>query len=50
MRRFHEKAIDCCDLVGKEAIINICLHGMAEEYKIFLENLSFLLSKLMEAA
>lgn len=50
VRRFYEKALDCCDLVEEEKPVNVCLHGMMEVYKIFLENLSFRsFSKLMEA-
>lgn len=32
-------------------LVSICLHGMTEEYRVFLENLSFCsFAKLMEAA
>lgn len=41
LRRFHEKALDCCDPVDKVVLVNFCLHNMMEEYRIFLENLSF---------
>lgn len=51
MRRFHERAIDCCDPAAEEILVDICLRGMMEEYHKFLENLSFSsLSRLMEAA
>lgn len=51
MRRFHEKALDCCDLVDEQVLVKICLHDMAEEYIIFLENLSFpSFSKLIKEA
>lgn len=51
VRRFPEKALDCCDQLDEEMSIDVCLHGMAKEYMVFLENLSFFsLSKLMEAA
>lgn len=37
--------------VEEEVLINVCPHGMLEEYRIFLENLFFApFSKLMEAA
>lgn len=41
MRRFHEKALDCCNIVDEEVLVNVCVHSMREEYNIFLENLSF---------
>lgn len=48
--RFHKKALDCCDSLDEELVVNVCSHGMAEEYRIFLENLSFSsFSKLMNA-
>lgn len=51
IRRFHEKALGCCDPAGKEILVNVCLQDMLEENKLFLENLAFpLFSKLMEAA
>lgn len=49
VRRLHEKALDCCDLVEEEILLNVCLHDRIKEYSIFLENLSFpSCSKLME--
>lgn len=51
VRRFSENALDCCYLVSKEMLVSVCLHGMAEENMLFLENLSFLsFAKLMKAA
>lgn len=39
------------DLVEEEILVNVCLHGMNNEYRVFLENLTFpSFSKLMEAA
>lgn len=29
-----KKALDYCDLVVEEALVNGCLHGMLEEYHI----------------
>lgn len=37
---FHEKALDCCNLVA-QAVLDVYLSGLMEEYQIFLENLSF---------
>lgn len=37
VRRFHEKALDCCDLVDEEMHVDVCLHVMTEEYMVFLE-------------
>lgn len=48
MRRFHKKALECCDLMDEGVLVNVCLHGMTKEYRIFLENLSSSFSKLME--
>lgn len=28
--------MDCCDLVVEEVVVDMCLHGMMEEYMIFL--------------
>lgn len=40
-----------CDLVEEMMLVDVCLHGMTEEYCIFVENLSFSsFTKLMEAA
>lgn len=48
--RFHKKALDCCDSLDEGLVVNVCFHGMAEEYRIFLENLSFSsFSKLIDA-
>lgn len=35
----HEKAFDCVDSVNEEVMVYVCLHGMNNEYRIFLENL-----------
>lgn len=45
IKRFHEKALDFCDPVDKEVLENVCLKGMNAAYRVFLENLSFLLLK-----
>lgn len=51
VKRFHEKALDCCGLIEEEVLVNVCLHGINDEYRVFLENLTFpSFSKLMEAA
>lgn len=51
MKRFHEKVLDCCDLVIENVLVYVCLDGMIKEYIIYLENLSFSsFSKLVEAA
>lgn len=28
LRRFHEKAMDCCDSVEEEVLVNVYLYGM----------------------
>lgn len=51
VRRFHEEALDYCDVVDGETLANICMHGMSNGYRINLENLTFpSFSKLIEAA
>lgn len=43
--------MDYCDQVIEDVLVDICLHGMIEEYHLHLENLSFAsFSRLMEAA
>lgn len=52
MRTFHKNAhtLDCCDPVSKEILVSVCLHGMVEEYRVFLEILSFSsFAKLMKS-
>lgn len=40
VKRFHEKALD---------YYKVCIQGMSDEYRVFLENLSFSsFTKLME--
>lgn len=41
MKRFHDKALDCVDPMEEEILVNVCLYGMNDEYRIFLENLTF---------
>lgn len=44
------KALDCCDSINEEVLIEVCLLGMLKEYYIFLKNLAFSsFFKLMEA-
>lgn len=51
MKRFRYEAPDCYDPMGEGMLVHVRLHGMLEEYSIFLENLSFYsFPKLMEAA
>lgn len=50
VKRFHKKALDCCNPVAKDVLVDICLHGMVEDHQIYLENLSFSsFSRLIEA-
>lgn len=35
--------MDCCELVDEEVLVNVCLHGMLEEYRVFLEKFVFFL-------
>lgn len=51
IKRFHERSLNYYDPLVDEVLVDVCLHGMLEEYTIFLNNLSFpCLSRLMEAA
>lgn len=51
VKRFHDKALDCIDPVEEEILVDVCLHGMNDEYRVFLENLTFSsFLKLMETA
>lgn len=51
MKRFRERALDYSDVVNEKTLVDIFLHGMANEYWAYLENLTCLsFSKLMEAA
>lgn len=51
MKRFRERALDCSDAVDKETLVDVCLQDMANEYQVYLQNLTFpSFSKLVEAA
>lgn len=39
VRRFPERALDCSDAVDEETLVYVCLHDMANEYRVYLENL-----------
>lgn len=36
VKRFHEKAMDCCDPVTEDALVDVCLHSVIEGYQIYL--------------
>lgn len=47
--KFNEKELDSYNPVAKNILVDICLHGMIEDYRIYLKNLSFSsFSRLME--
>lgn len=50
VKHFHERALDCCDLVAEDVLVDICLHGMREDYHVHLNivHLSLFL-RLIEA-
>lgn len=51
VKRFHDKALDYVDPVDEEILVNVCLHGMNDKYRVFLKNLTFSsFSKLIEIA
>lgn len=41
VRRFHEKTLDCCDPVNEEVLVKVCPDDIGNEYRVYLENLSF---------
>lgn len=41
VKKFYENALDFCDLVADDVLVDVCLHDMIEEYIVYLENLSF---------
>lgn len=50
MKRFLDKALECYDLVVGDVLVYVCLYGMIEDHKIYLEILSFSsFSRLLEA-
>lgn len=49
VRRFHGKTLVCNPVVDA-VLINVCLHGMLDEYRIFGEFSFSTFSRLMEAA
>lgn len=51
VKRFSERAPDSSDAVDEETLVDVYLHGMVNEYPVYLENLTFpSFSKLIEAA
>lgn len=41
MRRFRKNALDYCSFVSEKMLVDVYLHGMTKEYRVFLENLCF---------
>lgn len=33
LKRFHEKALDCCNPVAKDVLVDVCLNGLVEDYR-----------------
>lgn len=51
VKRFYDKTLDCCDPMEGRLLVHMFLHSRLEEYRMFLESLSFSsFSKLMEAS
>lgn len=44
VKRFQEKALDCCGPVGKETMIDVCLHVMAND--LFGESFTLLIFQI----
>lgn len=40
--KFKGKALDCCHLVAKDVLVDVCLYGMIEEYSIYKKICLFL--------
>lgn len=39
VKRVHEKILDCSDPIDEEFLVNVFLHDMDNEYRVFLENI-----------
>lgn len=51
VRRFYEKGLYCCDAVDQETMADLLLHGMTNDYHVYLENLTVpSFSKLRDVA
>lgn len=49
VKRFRERVLDCSDAVDEETLVDVCLHGMVNKYRVYLEILTFpSFSKLMK--
>lgn len=42
IKRFHEKALDYCNAIDKETLVDFCLHGMTNEYYVYRKISRFL--------
>lgn len=42
IQRFHKKAVGCYNAVVEELLVDVCLLGVMEENRIFLEFVFFL--------
>lgn len=38
---FLVEVLDCCGSVAKDMLVDVCIHGIVEDYIIYIENLSF---------
>lgn len=51
LKRFHTRALDWCDPVVEDVLVDVCLHKTIKDYQSYLERLSFSsFSQLMEAS
>lgn len=41
LERFHERELNCCDAVDEETLVDICWHGMINEYRVYLDKITF---------
>lgn len=41
IKRFYEKAFDCCIPVNEDILVDVCLHGMIEDKHTYLEYVTF---------
>lgn len=50
MKRFHNKALDCCELMEEGVLVNVCLWGNVKRMYLLGEYVFLLLSQSMEVA
>lgn len=36
VKLFHEQTLDYCDLIAEDVLVNVCHHGIIEDYRVYL--------------